>query len=277
MERISSKAILFACLLATKAAYCDLADKVEPPKKIRVAVIDSGIHPSLMDKKFLCKEGHKDFTDTGLEDVNGHGSNVSGLIDQYVKDKIIGMYSMPEILSTDADYCQIIIKFWDPRMKNSALETTVAAFKYAISLNVDVINYSAGGTDYYKEEHKIIKKALDSGINIIVSAGNHANNIEKHPFYPANLDPRLIVVGNLTIRNSRAETSNYGSIVDVWEIGQNRISYASDNTTSILSGTSQAAAVHTGKFIRKLILKSSSRYLSGVEFRKQPQKHMETR
>jgi hypothetical protein len=55
----------------------------EEPKPIVVAVIDTGkaVDPKLK----YCKYGHKDITGTGLEDNNGHGTNVASLIAREAK------------------------------------------------------------------------------------------------------------------------------------------------------------------------------------------------
>jgi len=220
-------------------------------KTIRVAVIDTGLDSSLMNESFLCAQGHKDFTDTSLNDNDGHGTSISGLIDQHVKGQLLGEVPIKNILKSTEDYCQIIIKIFDPASNKSTIETTVKAFEYAMSLKVDYINYSAGGLEYSFSEHMVIKKVLDAGIKVIVAAGNKSSNLNKKPFYPAKLDSRLIVVGNLNFRHQRSPTSNYGEDVDTWEIGERAVSYRTSNLVSVMTGTSQAAAIHTGKLIKK--------------------------
>jgi hypothetical protein len=57
-------------------------------------------------------------------------------------------------------------------------------------------------------------------------------------------DKRTVVVGSLDNNGKKMESSNFGSAVSRWELGLNVIGYG-----IIMSGTSQAAAVATGKIV----------------------------
>lgn len=241
-------------------------------KQITVAVIDTGFDYFKKNQVRLCPTGHKDFSGTGLNDISKvkHGTNVSGLIDKYAKN---------------ANYCQLIYKFYGA--KNN-LVSSMAAFEEAIAAKVDIINYSAGGVDdteaelmiklqqladkiritpikqrqqliaeynfilirvtYLKTEREIIQKALNAGIYIVVAAGNENSNLEERcNYFPACHDYRLIVVGNLKDKKTRHPSSNYGNVVNHWEIGVNQEALGIK-----LTGTSQAAAVTTGRIIEYL-------------------------
>lgn len=67
-------------------------------------------------------------------------------------------------------------------------------------------------------------------------------------------DKRIVVVGNKDSFGTRIKSSNYGKLVNRWEIGENQEAYG-----ITLTGTSQATAVATGKLIgenkNKCILK----------------------
>jgi hypothetical protein len=88
-----------------------------------------------------------------------------------------------------------------------------------------------------------------------VAAGNNHQELGKNgKYFPAMSDKRVIVVGNLQQPNIRAPSSNFGPIVNAWEIGVNSISYSViDGQLSMMSGTSQATAIKTGKIIRSMI------------------------
>lgn len=222
-------------------------------KKVVVAVIDTGISSSLKNANFLCDTGHMDFTGTGIEDHHGHGTNVSGLIDQYAKNLVIDEGSSElEVLSRRINYCQVVLKYYDPEQKDAeGLKQYLKALRAAIDLKVDIINISGGGSYFSTEEQILIKKALDSNIKLVVAAGNNHSDLDNAPFYPANLDNRLYIVGNLTKTKQISPTSNFGIKVNTWEIGEKRSSY---NSTP-LSGTSQATAVKSGKLVRYLLNK----------------------
>jgi hypothetical protein len=148
------------------------------------------------------------------------------------------------------------MKYYDPNQsagKNAY--NTVKAFKLAVALNVDVINYSGGGTGPIEEERVVIEEALSKGIKVIVAAGNeHCNMDFNCTYYPAMYDDRIIVVGNLGVDRVPAKSSNSGSIVNNWEIGVDVLSYCLNSTTKKckMTGTSQATAIHSGKVIEIL-------------------------
>jgi major intracellular serine protease len=228
-------------------------------KQIRVAVIDTGISFRVVYKIPLCKEGHRDFTRTTLHDRHGHGTNISGLIDQYARNQILkDPKDIDHINKTNINYCQIILKFYDEKRSSLKSEDRmIEAIEWAIQLKVDIINISAGGVDALSLERFFIKKALDNRIQVVLAAGNDGYELGKNGnYYPAMYDKRAIVVGNWQQKNVRALTSNYGNIVNTWEIGTNSISYSlEDGKLSTMTGTSQATAIHTGKIIRNMINK----------------------
>lgn len=204
---------------------------------VRVAVVDTGL--DLQDprfKKHLCKTGHKDFTGEGIYDKEGHGTHVTGLIQEYAKD---------------AKYCLIIIKFYGKSLGSKNHGTFIQAIQYAESLNVDYINVSGGGNDASKEE----KEAIASHPNtlVIAAAGNDGKDLsdpEYAGFYPACYPYKnVIVVGALNEKNERANFSNYGTRVDIWKRGTNINSTWPGGYTAFESGTSQATAIYTGELI----------------------------
>lgn len=207
---------------------------------MKIAVIDTGFDFngkwSIQPK--LCATGHKDFTGTGLQDSHGHGTHVAGLIASY---------------SREADYCLIILKFFDPReIKADTLKSSSKALEYAISQKVDIINYSAGGTAFDYAEAKAVKNALNAGITVVAAAGNEYSHLDKKAYYPALYDARVVVVGAVTETLARLPASNYGPQVDVFENGSNVVSLAPNSSYVRMSGTSMATAIHTGKIVNKV-------------------------
>src|SRR5690606_17888997 len=112
MKQINVRLLLLSLLL--------FATNVTVAKPIIIAVIDTGISDKLKDGKFLCKMGHKDFTGTGLNDVHGHGTHVSGLIHQHA--------AKTADWNKSANYCQVILKYWDPNQTDgNPLQQELAA------------------------------------------------------------------------------------------------------------------------------------------------------
>lgn len=165
-------------------------------------------------------------------DTHGHGTNIVGIIDGYVsKSKV--------------DYCIVVVKYYSSKQSgNENLEASVKALNYAANLKVDYINYSGGGVEFSGEEYKSVKRFLDQGGRFIAAAGNENSNLDLSSYYPAMYDSRIIIVGNLTAHGVRSVLSNYGSVVKRWEVGEDIEAYR-----IVLSGTSQATAVATGKIV----------------------------
>lgn len=256
-----------------------VASAAQMPKPLVIAVIDTGLTIQKNVKYKLCKFGHKNFTVNptsvkveGIEaqipvDNHGHGTNIAGLIQAY---------------AGDGNYCMVILKYYDPKFPLSDnLAATVKAMEYAVNIKVDIINYSGGGTEFGQKEQENIKKFLDAGGKVIAAAGNESSDIDqegKH-FFPAMSDSRVIVVGNAIRPSERvfkkilgvevdpdtseqkmkkaiyidniqaypAPSSNYGFRVNRWEYGTYQVGLYG----SPLTGTSQAAAIATGKIVKQ--------------------------
>lgn len=218
-------------------------------KPIIIAVVDSGFgYQNKGHGATLCKYGHKDFTldkqfsdkyGTSVpvpKDTHSHGTNVAGLIDNYLKKK-------------NVDYCLVIIKYYS--LNQNGNQNTLASAKalnYAVNIHADYINYSGGGPKVDFFEKKAVESFLNQGGQFIAAAGNEGQNLDnpKNKFYPAMYDSRITVVGNLSVNGTRLMSSNNGYAVTRWEIGQDQTAYG-----ITLSGTSQACAVATGKIVAK--------------------------
>jgi len=215
-------------------------------KPIRIAVIDTGFgYEGHGAEAKLCPDGHKDFSDSQTYfplfqrsptvpiDTYGHGTNIVGIIESYLKPKHI-------------NYCIEIIKYADGKGSSNNLKNTIKAFRYVYNQGVKYINYSSGGRGFNQEEKNIVEKFLDANGTLVVAAGNDGKDldVEKNYYYPAQYDTRIIVVGALDRDGSRASMSNYGSQVKRWEVGVDVEGYG-----VVQSGTSQATAVAMGKIV----------------------------
>lgn len=211
-----------------------------------IAVIDTGFGFGFdeygKNHVKLCKYGHKNFTGEAYSsdfhtvdpvpiDNHGHGTNITGIIDKYAKSKNI-------------NYCIVVLEYFDPFARNqSNLANTVRAIHYATAIKADFINYSGGGTEFNDVEALAVKNFLDTGGKFIAAAGNEHADLAAQPYYPAMSDDRVIVAGNLDGK-TKAVTSNFGDRINYWENGTDVISLGLK-----LTGTSQAAAIVTGKLV----------------------------
>lgn len=223
---------------------------------IKVAVIDTGLDSKLMSKDWVCKDGHKDFTGMGLHDNHGHGTHVAGLIEQYAKNVLLPHNSMAQLDSVTADFCIVVIKYYDPINTKNSLLFSIESIKWAVAQKVDIINYSGGGLEPSKDEKDAVQLALNAGIKFIAAAGNDGFNLEERKYYPAMYDSRIDIVGNLENSNdltSVADSSNRGNSVTSWEGGTRLLSRLPHGLVGQMTGTSQACAVKSGKVVKKML------------------------
>lgn len=197
-------------------------------KPIKIAVIDSGLNQVVAKDIPVCQ--YYDLTGTGFNDNIGHGTNVSGLIHGFAKNK---------------DYCQVIIKVFDPATKDGFQHSLFAFDMISRDPDIVIVNYSAGGGEFNSYERDLIMKILGQGKIFVSAAGNNSQNLDKMcNYYPACYSKKIITVGNLSGKK-RNKSSNYGKYIRVWEDGTDAYSYG-----VTMSGTSQATAIHTGKLVR---------------------------
>lgn len=204
--------------------------------RIKIAVIDTGINIKPEMRRFLCNGEHYDFTGTGIEDNNGHGTNIAGIIANRIN---------PET------HCILVMKWLDNGLTfgwNSELN----ALRKASEEHVKFVNYSASGESKNAEEYIEIKRLIKEKIYFITAAGNHGQNLSKKcNAYPACygfVSPYFRVVGNGPNEKERHYTSNYGLIVTDWRNGLNQEGFG-----VILSGTSQATAKVTSELAQRNI------------------------
>lgn len=204
---------------------------------LKVMVIDTGL--DLKDPRFqniLCKQEHRDVTNTGMVDRHGHGTHVLGLIKEYAKD---------------SDYCVIIVKFVDTQNESMALMVAnyLDAIRYVDEIKPDIVNISGGGSVRLITEELVIFN--NSKTKFIVAAGNSNQDINTYcPACHYGVYPNVEPVGALD-GVAKAKFSNYGTGIS-WEQGVNILSTLPDGKIGRMSGSSQACAVHTGKAIRAI-------------------------
>ena len=205
----------------------------------RIVVLDSGFNVTPEDVP-LCPTGHADFTGTGMRDTVPHGTNVAALIAQQVR----GLQA-----------CIIVVKV----LKNhdgNAHRPYLDGLKHALRTGAKTWNMSLVGGAAIPEETRLLSQALDQGVTIFVAAGNGEavrsgysvvvkpiNLDQRCEAFPACADPRLRVVSAYDLTRA-----NFGKIVDIWESGLRKVGGGLS-----LSGTSQATAIATGKYVRNLL------------------------
>jgi len=215
---------------------------------VKVAIIDSGINPETSVSR--CSEFDYDVISNKPvvnSDSYDHGSHIGSIIDDNVRN-LVG--------KTDG-YCQFHIKIFD----KASLDNTnysAMAIELAITNGANVINYSGGGSGFNQREYNAAVKALNKNIIFVAAAGNEGAKLDDTPYYQASYDKRIVVVGNLQVgpnnRTMRHPMSNYGSLVDLWVMGTNIVAKIGRNDVA-MTGTSQSAAIVSGRFIAEMLKK----------------------
>lgn len=192
--------------------------------QVKVAILDTGLDMNL--NLPLCEPVHNYAYGPQADSNMKHGSNVASIISQYA----------------GPDTCLVIYRVFN-NLKLSPIAYYNAFEDLTRRKDIQLINLSLSGTQFIEVESILLKELLDQGKLIVVAAGNEGHDLGRRcDIYPACVDPRLIVVGN-----SENLSSNHGMPVDVLENGANVVGGGVQ-----LSGTSQAAAIHTGKLAHEL-------------------------
>ena len=234
--------------------------------RIKIVVIDSGLKLTPEIKPYLCKDlAISTDGDSPFTKVADHGTNVAGLIAE-------------QIDPTKA--CLVIVKYWAQNVLDTGLiDSEIMGIEYAIKIQAQFINMSLQGADFSAAEYDIIARALRMGIKISVASGNNRGNAEvldangfpvltknakgqtaplitaagadlskKCDVYPACLQfnsELFHVVGTSTgYKNDWGGNHFYGNY------GKPGM-YYEDGTLKgfpAMTGTSQATAIHTGKW-----------------------------
>lgn len=189
---------------------------------VTVAVVDSGIsNHSFLNGRILGNgydiiNNDKDPSD----DAIGHGTHVSGIIVDCTPNLDVNILPVKVFNSKSTT--------------NSIIE---AGINYARKIGVDVINLSLGG-GVSNDIDYAINNAVNSGITVVVSAGN--DNKDTKYYSPAHLS-NCIVVSAIDSSLSKAWFSNYGQSVDVSGPGVSIKSSVPGGGYESWDGTSMAA------------------------------------
>jgi len=206
--------------------------------RIIVAIVDTGMPPEGLVTPYLCNMNHYDATGTGIQDRNGHGTNVAGIIAKKLNTKT---------------HCLLIIKWWDTEVTMISAHKQLQSVRYYTEILQRIrpkyINMSLSGNTYLSFEFNILKSLAKTGSTIVVAAGNDGFDLNNQcNVYPAcyNMDSsRFHVVGSWNKLLDRIDTfSNRGNVVTSYRPG---IYVCGFNVC--ISGTSQSTAVLTSELI----------------------------
>lgn len=242
--------------------------------KVRIGIVDTGLSTNTAFKIPLCKTGHMDFTKIPTQaeigpDMNGHGTHVAGIAHQRASGIVLSktdsnstldkkIKKLSNIAENHTFYCFVIYRVYD----NSMSILAYVSFLNYIDTHkdaVDIINISISGPEKIKTEDRIIKSLSDSGVKIVVAAGNDSMELkrDKKRIFPAQIDGTIAVgsyIGpdyggpktNIS-KEERVATTNFGEEVDVFMPGYDIISNVPNMSwVGRMTGTSQAAPAYAG-------------------------------
>lgn len=255
MKKIIIALILFLFIIFTHSYVW--ADKSCSKKPTVVAIIDTGIdlnQKDLQDWLVSSPSTRWNFTQksNSVQDHHGHGTHIAGILIQQWKSLGIFPQSCPSLRI-------LPLKYYDTQaFGESTLENSLNALRYAIEYQVDIINYSGGGSLPSPLEFLLLQKAKEKNIILVAAAGNDGRNTLRIPFYPAGYPLKNIVtVGALNEHSNWLESSNFGQGVDISTFGENIISTIREGKLAKMTGTSQATAFVTAALAARISLSRS--------------------
>lgn len=198
----------------------------EKNSNVVVAVLDTGYDINSYGEKELVSA--TDMTASGfIQDENGHGTAMANIILKNTQNRV---KIMP-------------VKVADATGQTSALKLYMG-ISYAIEQKADIINISMSA---YKASHseivnEAIRKAVQAGIFVVVSAGNEGEDVADYS--PANTE-EAIVVSAVNTDKTLMEYSNYGAYIDYCAYGKIEVEGLGKKST-VYSGTSVSAAIVSG-------------------------------
>lgn len=233
-------------------------------RQVRVGVIDTGIanHPDL-NANLVSGWDFENNNSITNDDIVGHGTHVAGIIGATGANLngVSGVCQNVQIVPMQTTFDE---------EGHSKEDVIVKAITWAISNNIDMINYSMG----QYEKNIAIKAAISNFQGLFIcSSGNEGNNNDKKSYYASDysqgqsFSDRVISVGSIDENGAKSSFSNYGAkTVSVFAPGEKIVSTFLNNGYASLSGTSMATPYVTGTAALMLsVINSKSTTLDRAE------------
>ena len=198
-------------------------------------VVDTGINSAHTDFAGRIKSGFTAIDDAnGVEDCNGHGTHVSGIMagTKYGVAKSASIVPIRVLGCDGSGFVSGLISGLNWAITNHQADIPAVA------------NLSVGAVASYSLNNAVASAVAD-GITVVVAAGN--KNLDACNYSPASA-PSAITVGATDATDSRAYYSNYGTCLDIFAPGSSISSAYIGSTTAVksLSGTSMASPFVAG-------------------------------
>jgi subtilisin family serine protease len=229
---------------------------------IKIAILDSGIDLHHADfENRIQPENTKNFVNPNenVNDFNGHGTHVAGIIAGMRKDT-------KERYGVAPNATLIIGKVLNNNGSTISPKTILRAIEWAIEKGANIINMSFGSEGYgsnpFKSNfHELAQRAINKGVFLVAAVGNKSDRTAKNPLvsekdgvltkidFPANV-PQIIAVSGINqnkeihFRANSAISSN--TEIEFVDPGFEINSSYKNNTYASDTGTSMATAFVSG-------------------------------
>ena len=206
----------------------------------RIAVLDTGVDPDHIDLKDAIDDT-EDFTQEGVEDLNGHGTHCAGIIAARLNS--VGLVGVAP------DARLLIAKVLDNNGGGPSL-TEVASriasgIDWAVKNDADIISLSLGLPASDMKLFVAVHRALSEGITVVCSAGNEGSIFTNGIGYPGRYGS-VITVAAHDPNGNPAGFSSRGGEIDLMAPGTHIWSTYKNSSYAELSGTSMSAPFVAG-------------------------------
>lgn len=197
---------------------------------VTVYIIDTGVRVSHNAFGGRASHGY-DFVDNDgtANDCNGHGTHVAGTAAG-------NWYGVAQ----GADIVAVRVLACDGLGEPSDIVDGVQWVMNNHSSGPAVINMSIESGRVFSSVNNAVQNAIDAGFPVVTIAGNHDQDASTSS--PGSVED-AITVASTDVNDTRANSSNHGSLVDLFAPGEEILSAwnGSDSDTEVISGTSMAA------------------------------------
>jgi subtilisin family serine protease len=230
---------------------------------VLVAILDSGVqldHPDLARNLWRNpneipgnnvdddKDGYVDDVyganvkelNGNVEDDNGHGTHVAGIVAAQAGNGIGGSGIAP-------DAKIMVVKVLDANRSGDS-SRLAKGIVYAVDRGAKILNVSINGDGTSGDLDAALKYAGSKGATVVASAGNNARDIDATPSYPASSPEPAVLVATATEQTGTLiSIANRGvRTIDIAAPGGSILSTARGGGFELRQGTSMAAPFVAG-------------------------------